>query len=189
MADSNDNSSFTGGPMIAVVIAVVILVGVAVAVFAFNPHKMADFTVAKVDLFTPHTEFKSMPGAMHVVGQAPDAEDDLYVVAHVRFTVDQRLPLFLTDWTGLVKLADGTTVDATTVPAQELPRLEQIFPALAPLVTQPLKFGEEVAPRTTREGTIILLFPNTTESAWRTRQTAIITIDLHDEPSQTAKIP
>jgi hypothetical protein len=189
MADSNDNSSFTGGPLIAVVIAVVVLVAVAVAVFVFNPHKMAAFSIAKVDLFAPHTEFQSMPGATHVLGQAPAAEDDLYVVAHIRFTVDQRLPLFLTDWTGLVKLADGTTVDATTVPAQELPRLEQIFPGLTPLVTQPLRFGEEVAAGATREGTIILLFPNTTESAWRTRQTAIITIDLHDEPSQTATIP
>jgi hypothetical protein len=189
MADSNDNSSYTRGPLAAALIAVFAVIIIFVAMFLFNPRKTAVLSVTKVDLFAPHTEFKDLQGAIHVLGEAAASEDDLYVVAHVKLTDKLRLPIFLSDWTATVTLADGRTLDATTVPATQLPRLEETFPALTPLVSQPLHYGDEVAPGATTEGSVVLLFPNTTQAAWQSKHSAVLTIELRDQNPQTAPLP
>ncbi|HEX4156075.1 MAG TPA: hypothetical protein VHY48_10720 [Acidobacteriaceae bacterium] len=189
MADSNDSPSYTRGPLVATVIAVIVIVAAAVAIFLFNPRKTADLSVSKVVLFAPHTETQAVQGSMHVLGEAGSVEDDLYVIAHIRITDHLRIPFYMGDWTGLLKLADGHIVDATTVPARELPRLEQIFPALTPLVSNPLSFDDRVDAGATHEGDVILLFPNITEDQWKSRQAAVLTIDLRDQNPQTVTLP
>lgn len=185
MADNRTSSSFTGSPLLAAMIAVVILLIVGIAMFFLNPTKVAEIAVSKVDIFAPHTQFDSMGGSVHVLGQAPSGEDDLYVIAHIRFTDKLRLGEILSTWTGLVKLADGRTIDAATVPPSQLSRLEEIFPDLAPLITQPFHYGDEAMPGATREGSIVLMFPNMTQAQWQSRQTASLTINLRDQPPQT----
>jgi hypothetical protein len=189
MADSNDSSSYTRGPLAASLIAVFVVIAIFVAMFLLNPRKTADLSVTKVDLFAPHTVFQAQRGEIHIVGEAPASEDDLYVVAHVKLTDKLRLPIYLSDWTATVTLADGRTLDATTVPATQLPRLEETFPALTPLVSQPLHYGDEVAPGATTEGSVVLLFPNTTQAAWQSKHSAVLTIELRDQNPQTAPLP
>lgn len=189
MADSNDSPSYTRGPLVATVIAVLVVIAAGIAIFLFNPRKIADLSVVKEDLFAPHTQFESAGGAMHVLNQPASAEDDLYVVARIRITDHLRIPFYMGDWTGQLKLADGHTLDATTVPGRELPRLEQIFPALTPLVSTPLNFDDQVAAGATHEGTVILLFPNITEDQWKSKQNATLTIDLRDQGPQTVALP
>jgi len=185
MAESSDR-----GPLTAVVIAFVVLAIITAAVFLFNPHKIAEISVSKVDLYAPHTEFAASQGSTHVVGETGQSEDDLYVVAHVNITDKLRLPLFLFGWTATVTFSDGTTQDATVVPPQQLPRLSQIFPQLAGLAaTQPFHDGDEIAPGTTSAGSFILLFPNTTQDQWNKKRSAALTIELRNQEAQTVKLP
>ena len=185
MASSSDR-----GPLTAVVIAFVVLAIITAAVFLLNPHKIAELSVSKVDLFAPHTQFDAAQGSMKVLGETAQSEDDLYVVAHVNISDKLRLPLFLFGWTATVTLADGSTQDATVVPAQQLPRLGQIFPQLATLSTQqPFHDGDEIAPGTTSSGSFVLLFPNTTQDQWNKKRSAVLTIHLRNQEPQTVKLP
>jgi hypothetical protein len=76
------------------------------------------------------------------------------------------------------------------VPAQQLPRLGQIFPQLASLTTQqPFHDGDEIAPGTTSSGTFVLLFPNLTQDQWNKKRSAVLTIELRNQQPQTVKLP
>jgi hypothetical protein len=187
MAGLNDSS--TRGPSVAVVIAIAVLIVIAAAVFLLNPHKVADVTVTHVDYFAPHTEMDQMKGSIHVIGEQPETEDDLYIVASVKITDHLRLPLFLSAWTGGVTFANGSTADATTVPPRDMPRLGQTFPAFSALVTNPINYDDEVAPGATREGQVILLFPNTTQDQWKSKKSATVTIELRNQEAQTVPLP
>ena len=185
MATSSDR-----GPLTAVVIAFVVLAIIGAAVFLLNPHKVAELSVSKVDVFAPHTQFSAdQGGPVHVLGETGQTEDDLYVVAHTSLTDKLRLPIFLFGWTSTMTLADGSSVDATVVPAQQLPRLGQIFPQLPPLASNPIRDGDEIAPGATKTGDIILLFPNTTQDQWNKKKSATLTIELRNQEAQTVKLP
>jgi hypothetical protein len=184
MASSSDRS-----PVIAVVLAFVIMVAVAAAVYLLIPHKLTDVTVTKVDVFAPHTEFKAPEGSMHVIGEEPQSEDDLYVVAHLNLTDKLHDRVFLDGWSATATLADGSTVDSTLVTRTVLPRLEQIFPQIADLATRPLAAGDELDPGVTDSGSIVLLFPNTTADQWKNKRSAVLTINLREHMPQTVKLP
>jgi hypothetical protein len=177
------------GPLTAVVIAFVVLAIVAAAVFLFNPHKIAEVSVSKVDLFAPHTQFQASQEAVHVLGETAQSEDDLYVVAHASITDKLRLPLFLFGWTATVTFTDGSTQDATVVPAQQLARLGQIFPQIPPMVNKPFRDGDEISPGQTATGDFLLLFPNTTQDQWNKKRSATLTIELRNQEAQTVKLP
>ena len=128
----------------AVLIALLVLAAVAFAVFYFNPHKVADLSVADVQTFAPHTETKTLEtgrtaGGMRVLsGTQTVAEDDLYVVATVNFTDRLRIPIYLEGGTADVTFADGTEVQPRMLAVSDLERLRKIFPALVPLTQNPL---------------------------------------------------
>lgn len=184
------NESSDRGPLFAVVIAFVILAVIGVAVFLLNPHKTAEFAVTHVDLFAPHTEFQAMRGQTNVIGEQAQTEDDLYVISRIRVEDKLRLPLFISAWTATVTLANGNSVDATLVPARELPRLGETFPKLPSLISQPvLQFNDEVAPGSTYEGTVVLLFPNVKESDWQTKKSAELTLQLRNQNALTTNLP
>jgi hypothetical protein len=177
-------------------IAALVMLAIGVAVYFLNPRKTAELSVQKVDLFAPHTEFKEMPSASHIIGALPSSEDDVYVVATVRITDKLRLPIFLNGNSATLTTASGQTVEATMISALDLPRLEQTFPQILPLVSPPavppINFGAEeaVAPGATRIGTVVMLFPQTTATTWRSRKSATLTIELaHDATPLTVTLP
>ena len=186
MTKSSERGSAT-----AVILAIIIMVAIAVAAYFFVHRKITAVSVSKVDLFAPHTEFQAQQGSesMHVLGQGAQSEDDLYVVAHLNLTDKWKQRIFLAGWSATVTFADGTTEDSTLVARSELPRLEQVFPQITSLVTNPLGDGDELAPGVTKSGSIVLLFPNTTEDKWKAKKSAVLTIDLHEHVSQTVNLP
>jgi hypothetical protein len=167
------------------VIAGIVMTAVCVAVYMLNPRKTAEITVQKTEVFAPHTEFKQTPSSSQIVGAAAASEDDVYVVATLRIQDKLRLPIFLTNTSATMTNEDGSTLDATVVPPLDLPRLEQTFPQIVPLVSAPapppLEFEDAIAAGTTRAGTVVLLFPQTTEKQWRAKKSATLTVHLaHD---------
>jgi hypothetical protein len=177
-------------------IAALVLLAIGAAIYFLNPRKTAELSVQKIDLFAPHTVFKEMPSSTHIIGALPSSEDDLYVVATVSITDKLRLPIFLNSTSATLTTASGQTIPATTISASDVPRLEQTFPQILPLVSppaaSPINFGAEetVAPGTTRTGTVVMLFPQTTAATWHSRRSATLTIELaNDAAPLTVTLP
>lgn len=177
-------------------VAALVMLAIGAAVYFLNPRKTAELSVQKVNLFTPHTEFKEMPSASHIIGALPSSEDDVYVVATVSITDKLRLPIFLSGNSATLTTASGQTVEATMISALDLPRLEQTFPQILPLVSPPaappIHFGDEeaLAPGATRVGTVVMLFPQTTAATWHSRKSATLNLELaHDAAPLTVTLP
>jgi hypothetical protein len=166
------------------VIAAVVMILVGVAIYMLNPRKTAAITVQKTELFAPHTEFKSMPGNNRVIGAPAESEDDLYVVATVSITDKLSLPIFLDSVSATMTTDTGST-QATNVSPLDLPRLEQIFPRIAPLIRPPaapaFRFQDAVSPKATRVGIVVFLFPKTTAQAWAAKKSATLTVNLAND--------
>lgn len=177
------------GPFLSVILAFVIMVVVVVIVYLLIPHKITAINVSKVDVFAPHTEFQASQGSMAVVGEPGQTEDDLYVVAHLNITDKLHEQVYITGWSATVTFADGTTTDSTYIAKSSLPRLEQIFPNIATLATDPLDDGDELDPGVPHSGSVVLLFPNTTQDKWDKKGSAVLTLTLRDHASQTVKLP
>jgi hypothetical protein len=166
------------------VIAGVVMILIGVAVYLLNPRKTAEIKVQKTELFAPHTELKQMPSSSQMIGAPPESEDDVYVVATVSITDKLRLPIFLDSVSATMTTDTGST-QATNVSPLDLPRLEQIFPQITPLVSPPaappLRFEDAVSPGATRVGTIVFLFPQISAKAWSAKKSATLTVNLaHD---------
>lgn len=172
-------------------IAVVAIALIVFAVVWFNPHHVSELAVTHVETFAPHTVNSAMKmqfGSVHVLGQSESAEDDLYVVATVRFKDTLRLPLDPMGASATLVTADNQSIDGQLVAQRDLPRLAQIFPNLAPLTQHPLSL-ERLEPGETREGAVVLLFPGATAKDWSTKKSATLTIRLAKQPEQTVAIP
>jgi hypothetical protein len=172
----------------AILISVFILAIVAAAIYYFSPRTPAQIQVTKVDIFAPHTETKAAKGGINILGTPSFTEDNLYVVVHVSIENKLRRTLYLESPQAMLTLPEGTT-SATVVSPADASRLEQSFPALTPLATHPLGSESEIAASAKAEGSIILLFPTLTESAWNTKKSATLTMNLHNLPAQTITLP
>jgi hypothetical protein len=176
-----------------VISAVVVMAAIAAGVFLLNPRKTAEVTVVKVELYSPHTETQAAPGVGQEVGVAPTSEDDLYVVATVNLTNKLRLPISPNSPSATLTTADGALVDASFAAAHDMPRLEQEFPALTTLVNgpggTPIESGETIAPSATREGKVVLYFPNVTAAMWQKKKAALLTINLFRQKPLTVSLP
>ena len=179
----------------AVLIAVLVLAAVAWAVFRFNPDHVADLKVMDVQTFAPHTSMTSLEskvhGNMRVLSSSTAAagEDDVYVVATVSLTNRLRLPLFLEGTQTHVTLADGQQLEPRMIFGDTLKRLQGIFPALAPLVKDPLALDDQVDPGQTRTGSVVFLLPGLTAENWSKKREATLTVNLRNQGPQTIKLP
>jgi hypothetical protein len=178
-------------PKLLIAGAVMVLVGAGV--YMLNPRKTAVITVQKTDIFAPHTEFKQTPGSGQVIGAPAETEDDVYVVTTVSIADKLRLPIFL-DSVSATMTSDAGSLQATNVSALDLPRLEQTFPQITPLVNPPaappLHFEDAVSPGATRVGTIVFLFPHISAQAWAAKKSATLTVYLaHDAAPIQVPIP
>ncbi len=172
----------------AISVALLLLITIAVVVFFANPREVMSLSVTKVDIFAPHTEFKNAPGAMHVIGVAAGGEDNLYIVARVSMTDKLRLPLFILNATVTITNPDGSAVTATEISPRYYERLEKTFPALTPMLNQPIHDEDEITPGQTEEGCILVNFPNMTQADWKARKSATLTINLRNQGPQTVQL-
>ncbi len=179
----------------AVLIAILVLAGVAWAVFRFNPNHVADLRVTGVQTFTPHTTMGPLEtkvhGNMRVLNEstAAVAEDDVYVIVTASITDRLRLPIFLEGTEAHVTLADGQTIEPKVIFGDSLKRLEGIFPAVVPLIRNPLALDDQVDPGQTRTGSVVLLLAGINADAWAKRHDCTVTVLLRNQGPQTVKVP
>jgi hypothetical protein len=173
----------------AVTVAVLVLITIALVVFLVYPRETAELKVEGVQTYSPHVDLKPQPDTQQLLGPQAVAEDDLYVVAKVRIADKLRLPIFVTSTTVTLTGPDGNAEQATAVAPVLYPRLEEIFPTLTPMLVNPLHDGDEFDPGDSRDVTVLLLFPNTTEEIWRSKKSAVLTIALRNQAPQTVSLP
>jgi hypothetical protein len=176
-------------PIKSIVISVVSLVAAAVAVFYFNPRTTAELTVTRVQIFAAHTESKAIQGGAHVIGTAPNADDDLYVLLTVKITDKLRLPLFIKDETAVLTAPDHSILEASAIQIPEFDNLYTSFPALQKLASAPLARDTQIPPGQSAEGMVLLHFPGAKEENWTNRQSATLTLELFHQSPQTVTVP
>jgi hypothetical protein len=191
MSDLNLGPAQSSSPTKAILLAVIVLALVAGAVYYLNPRKTAELSVPRVQLYAAQTAFKAEDSnsGMHVIGQSAHVENDLYVVATLHIDDKLRLPLFLTTVTATYTSPKDETLDTTSPSAADLARIQESFPALTPMMPQPLDGQTQIAPGASAEGTVLLHFPGLTEADWKARKSAIITVNLAHQAPQTVTIP
>jgi hypothetical protein len=166
------------------VVAGLVMAAIVAAVVLLNPVRTPKITIVKTDVFAPHTVFQQQTGGIRVLGDGPAAEDDLYIVATVRIVNRLPQPIALNGCTAALINPDGTQLNATAIAPRDLVRIEQIFPALAPMAQHPLDEETPLAAGATREGNIVLQFPGLSATAWNGRKSASLTINLINQAPQ-----
>ncbi|MGC9197451.1 MAG: hypothetical protein ACP5E5_00765 [Acidobacteriaceae bacterium] len=168
-----------------IVAAAAIMTILSATVYRLNPQRAPKVSIQKVAIFAPHTQMASPLRRFHVLGSAPESEDDVYVVATLAISNRMRSPVFVDGVSATMTAEDGSTVDATVIAPGDLARLETIFPQTLPMLTPPeappLRFEDLIHPGKTRRGTVVLLFPHTSAAAWQAKRSATLRVQLLHE--------
>ncbi len=189
MPDLNLGPAPQTTPLKSIFLAIILLAAIAAAVFYLTPRKTAELTIPNVQLYAAHTTTNSQQNGFNIVGQAAETDNDLYVVATVNLQNKLSLPLFIQSISAIYTTPDNTIMDAQALNPSDISRLEETFPALVPLMVNPLPFDPTIAPGATAKGTVLLHFSGLTEQSWKARKSATLTINLAHQNPQTATIP
>lgn len=156
------------------------------AAFATHYLRATSVHVEHIDtkLLPTHTVYK----ADSIVVGPSTAQDDLFVATTIRLDNKQRNPATIDTINGTLTTADGSVLNLPAAQKDEIPLSEQSFPALKPLLLQPLLRESTIAPGQALTGTVLLHFP-ITQSLWDARKSAVLTIGLYNQPSLTLTIP
>ena len=172
-----------------IVVAAIVLVLAIGAAFWFNPHHTADLTATRTDIFAPVTTFKPVAGKLHVIGQKPATEQDLYAVVTLHLQNDLRLPIFIDEVDGSYDAAKGGELTAVAPATNDLDRMEQVFPQLKPMMPHPLLLGDTVAPKSSVDGQVVFHFAGLTADDWKTRKPSTLTLHFAHQDPITINMP
>jgi hypothetical protein len=174
--------------LVPAIIAIVVLAVIALVVAHFYnpvPPLAADITLTKVAYLPEHIVFHE---DSIVVGHKDPFEDDLYAVANVRIVNRLKVPLLLNDITILLTAPDGTQTTASAANKKDLPNLYVTFPALKPVVSEPVLRGTKLQPGEQAEGMVLFTFP-ITQAVWDQRKSAVISFDFINQTPVEVTIP
>jgi hypothetical protein len=169
--------------LVPVLLAFLILGIVLALVLKFTPHKTADLSIVRTNIYPTHVVFKS--DSILVANQR--AEDNLYVLTTLRIDDRLHLPLFLKDFTATLTTAEGEEVTTSAIEKQDLENVYTSFPELRPLASEPLLRETMISPGQSAEGMVLLHFPITKE-VWDHRRTAVLNVDLYHQGEQQVLI-
>lgn len=175
----------TNRNLIAPVLIAFLLLGIVIAlVIRYTPPPTVGLTLTHTVVYPTHTVFKS---DSLVVG-SDKAEDNLYVLVHLRVDDPLHLPLFLKDFTATLTTDDDQQITTSAAEEKDLPNIYTSFPGLKPLASAPLRRETLIAPGTAAEGMVLLRFP-ITQDVWNHRKSAILNVELYHEGTFPITIP
>jgi hypothetical protein len=168
-------------------IAAAVLAVIAGVVYFLLPASTAKVTITGVRTYSPHTVFDPLhkQGAMNILGQKSQTEDDLYVVLTVAIKDQFHKPVSVDAASATLTNPDDSVSEGSTVAHSDIQRLDSIFPDLATLTPHPLSYDDEVQPGQTIEKQIVVMFPGLNADAWRAKKTFTLTVSMHNQPPQT----
>ena len=160
--------------LIPILVAIAALaVAVALATHFF-PATTVHITHVHTALLPTHTVYKS---DSTIVGQDP-AENILYLAETLTIDNQLRQPIDLDGFTLTLINAQGAQLTQRGVNKQDLANLQITFPALKPLLTQPLYPETSIEPGKQATGTILFAL-KIPQQMYDTRQSATIKVDLY----------
>lgn len=170
--------------LLAPVLLAFLILGITLALaIRYTPHRTADISITRTAVFPTHTVFK---GDSIVVGHS-QAQDDLYVLTTLRIDDRLHLPLFLKDFTATLTTADGQEFNTSATEKDDFATIYTSFPALKPLVSEPLLRDTMINPGQSAEGMVLLHFPVSKE-VWDHRRAAYLNVDLYHQGEQSILI-
>jgi hypothetical protein len=171
--------------LLAPVLIAFVLLGIVIAlVLRYTPHKTADLTITATSIYPAHTVFKSDS----ILVGSDRAQDDLYILAHLRIQDRLNLPLFLKDFTATLVTADGEVLNTSATEKQDIPAIFSAFPALEKLASTPLLRETLIGPGQSVEGMVLIHFP-VTQATWNSRKSATLFVDLYHQGPLAVSIP
>ncbi len=168
---------------LAPVLLALAALGVAIALaIHFFPATTVNIDHIHTDILPTDTVMKSS-----VIG-AGEHDLVLFVASTIRVDNQLRMPIYLEDFHLTFTNADGAELTESAARDRDLPELETNFPALKPMLAQPLARNTVLNPNTAAQGTVVfaLKIPKAT---WDQRQSAVIKVDLYHQPAIYATIP
>ena len=150
----------------------------------FFPATTVNIEHVHADILATATTFKVNS---IVVGHDP-VEHTLFVAETVRLDDQLHVPIYLDDFTCTFTEPSGAVMTVTAAQKPDLPNIETSFPALVPLLRNPLLRETRIDPGHTLEGTVLLTFPFT-EAQWKARKSAVLTVALYHQQTLYQTIP
>ncbi len=160
--------------LIPILVAIAALAVALVVATHFFPATTVNIAHVHTDVLPTHTVYKT---DSTVVGQDP-AENILYVAETLTIDNQLRRPIDLDDFTLTFINAQGAQLTQRAVEKADLPNLELSFPALRPLLTQPLLRETSIDPGKQATGTLLFAL-QVPQQMYDTRQSAVIKVDLY----------
>jgi hypothetical protein len=115
-------------------------------------------------------------------------EHVFFVASTIRVDNQLRQPIFLDNFHLTFTNPDDAELVVDAAAQSDLPQVELNFPALKPLLANPLLRNATIDSGKAAQGT--LLFSLTiSESMWKARKSAVIKVDLYHQPSIYVTIP
>lgn len=175
--------------LVPAIVAIAVLAVIALVVGHFYnpvPPFAADITLTKPVAYLPeHIVFHENS---IVVGHQDPFEDDLYAVANVHIVNRLKVPIHLNDIAVILTAPDGTQTTASAANKKDLPNLYVTFPALKPMVSDPIQRGTILQPGEQAEGMVLFTFP-ITQAVWDQRKSAVISFDFINQTTVNFTIP
>lgn len=176
-------------PIVLAILAPLLAIGI---VLSRKPHHPSKLDVTHTVIFAPRTTFKASTGGaggVHIIGQQPQTEQNLYAVVTIHVHDGLRAPLYIAEVDGSYTGAAGDAQDAVAPSRADLVRMQEIFPELKPLMPHPLVMGDSIPAQGEAEGQVLLHYNALTEQDWAKRKPSTITMHFEHQDPLTATIP
>ena len=116
------------------------------------------------------------------------AQNTLLVASTVSVENQLRMPIFIDDFSLTLTDATGAEMVVKGVTKSELPNMLLTFPALTPLVENPLLRETSIDPAKSAQGTLLFSLP-IPQSLWDARKSAVIKVALYHQNPVYQTIP
>jgi hypothetical protein len=167
---------------------------IAGAAFYFINFRKIAVTATRTQIYAAHTVTQPKAGPNNLIGELGESSDDLFVIATLHIENKTRQEMFITrasttftDSTGAI--LEGQVLGRSDLTLGDLGRTEAIFPALTPMLPNPLIMGSAYGPGTIVDATILLHFTGLTEANWKARKSTTLTLNFEHQPPQTITLP
>ena len=155
---------------------------IAIAIHFF-PATTVNIALLHNDLLPTQTHFKSQ--TIVVGGQT---EDTLFIISTIKVDNQLRVPIFLDNFTLTFANPDDAQLTAKAFTKDDLANAELSFPALKPLVINPLLRDTAIDPGKSVQGAIVFSLP-IPKTMWDARKVATIMVDLYHQHPVYQDIP
>ncbi len=167
--------------------AAVLTLAMAVYFYLIQRPPVATGEVLHVDLYPTHTVISGGQGSTGMQG-SNESYDQLLVLERVRLRNQTDIPLFLSDISESITLPDGSQQVSTAAGKEDVDRVIQAYPELAPMRADPIQPDLTLQPGQSVEGLEIFNFAISKET-WNTLRSAAVVVSFVHQRNLSIPVP